>query len=190
MLNELLGGYAAWFTVPAVVGTLYFLVQLFLMNAGGDLDFDVDADGVHGHDAGGEIRVLSLQTISAFFMGAGWLGIAAYRLLDLEFGTSCLVASLGGAGAGWLIISMSKLVLKLQSSGNILIGDTMGLSGEVYVQVPAAGHGRGQVKLVVRNRLREYDAVQDGDAPLASGTRVKVMAVDTAANTLLVDPIV
>jgi len=188
MLSAFLGDNAAWFTVPAVVGTLYFVVQLFLMNAGGDLDFDVDADGLHGHDATGEIRILSLQSISAFFMGAGWMGLAAYRLLDLSFGLSAMVAILGGVAAGWLIVSTSKLVLKLQSSGNIDIGDTVGLAGDVYVQVPPAGHGRGRVKLVVQNRLREYDAVQDGDVPLPSGTRVKVSRVDTASNTLRVDP--
>lgn len=187
MLYELLGGHAAWFTVPAVVGTLYFLVQLFLMNAGGDLDFDLDADGVHGHDVTGEIRVLSMQSISAFFMGGGWVGLAAYRLLEMGFGTSALVAVLGGAAAGWLIISTSKLVLKLQSSGNIDISQTAGLVGDVYVQIPASGQGRGQVKLVVQNRLREYDAVQDGSVPLPSGTRIRVSGVDTGANTLRVD---
>lgn len=189
MIGQLLGDYAAWFTVPAIVGTLYFLVQLFFMNVGGDLDFDVDADGLHGHDAGGEIRVISMQTISAFFMGGGWLGLAGYRLLDLSFGVSSLLAILGGAAAGWLIISTSKLVLKLQSSGNIEIAETVGLDGEVYVQIPAGGAGRGRVKLVVQNRLREFDAVQEGDVPLPSGTRVRVRRVDAAANTLRVDPI-
>jgi hypothetical protein len=186
MLHQLLGDEAAWFTVPAVVGTLYFLVQLFLMNAGGDLDFDVDVDGVHGHDATGEIRILSMQSISAFFMGAGWMGLAAYRLLDLSFSASSLVAILGGVAAGWLIISTSKLVLKLQSSGNISIAAAAGLAGEVYVQVPARGGGKGRVKLVVQDRLREFDAVQDGDVPLPSGTRVKVSEVDAAANMLRV----
>ncbi|HZW09184.1 MAG TPA: hypothetical protein VFF69_04705 [Phycisphaerales bacterium] len=187
MVQDLLGGYAAWFTVPAVVGTLYFLVQLFLMNAGGDLDLDFDADGLHGHDATGEIRVLSMQTISAFLMGGGWTGLAAYRLLDMDFGPSSLISVAGGAAAGWLMISMSKLVLKLQSSGNIELTDAAGLVGEVYVQVPGCGRGKGRVKLVVRDRLREFDAVQEGDVPLPSGTRVRVEQADVAANTLRVD---
>lgn len=186
MLDTFLGGLAAWFTVPAVMGTLYFLIQLFMMQAAGDLDFDVDTDGVHGHDGGGEVRLISLQSISAFFMGAGWMGLAAYRMLDLSFGVSSLFAILGGAVSGWIIVTTSKLVLKLQSSGNIELADTTGLAGSVCVQVPGAGQGQGRVKLVVQNRLREYDAVQDGEEPLPSGTRVTVFEVDAAANTLRV----
>ena len=187
MMQQFLGDYAAWFTVPAVVGTLYFLVQLVFMNLG-EIDADVDGDGGHGHDGGGDLRIVSTQSISAFFMGAGWIGLTAYRLADFSFGAACFAALLGGIGAGWLLIGTSKLILKLQSSGNIGLGETTGLTGDVSVRIPAAGQGRGRVKLVVHTRLREYDAVQDGDEDLASGTRVKVERADTAANTLTVRP--
>ncbi|VAX37018.1 hypothetical protein MNBD_PLANCTO03-1326, partial [hydrothermal vent metagenome] len=66
MLDIFLGGIAAWFTIPAVVGTLYFVLQLVLMEAGGDMDgdFDTDIDTSIGHDGGHEFKVLSLQTVS------------------------------------------------------------------------------------------------------------------------------
>ena len=45
--------------------------------------------------------------------------------------------AVGGGAAGWLIISTSKLVLKLQSSGNISIGEAVGLtsSSSVHAQL-------------------------------------------------------
>lgn len=185
MLQQFLGDDAAWFTVPAVVGTLYFLIQLVFMNMG-DLDLDLDGDG---GDVGGDLRIISTQSISAFFMGAGWIGLTAYRLADFSFGAACLAALLGGVGAGWLLIATSKLVLKLQSSGNIGIGEASGLMGDVSVRIPPSGDGRGRVKLVVQSRLREYDAVHEGPDGLASGTRIRVERVDTAANTLTVSPV-
>ncbi len=187
MMDLLFGAHASWFTVPAVVGTLYFLVQLVFMNMGGDMDMDADGDGAGGHDGGGDISIISSQSIAAFFMGTGWVGLSTYRILDFSFGASSLAGVLGGVGTGWLLIATTKLVLKLQSSGNISIGETLGLVGNVSVLVPAMGKGRGRVKLVVLSRQREFDAVQDGDDPIGTGTRVKIGRVNTAANTLTVE---
>ncbi len=183
MMDLLFGNYASWFTVPAVVGTLYFFVQIVFMNVGGDMDMDSGG----GDGGGSDLSIISSQSIAAFFMGAGWVGLSAYRVLDLGFSASCFAGVLGGVGAGWLLVATSKLVLKLQSSGNIAISEAVGLTGNVSVLVPAMGQGRGRVKLVVQSRLREFDAVQDGESPIATGARVKVGRVNTAANTLTVE---
>jgi hypothetical protein len=192
MMDLFLGGIAAWFTIPAVVGTLYFMLQFLMQGIGGDLDLDVDADGGFdttgiGHEVGHDFKVLSLQTLSAFFMGGGWMGWAAYRLLELSPFMSSIVAVVAGVSVGWMLVALMRAVLRLQGSGNIGLGDAVGLEGEVYIEVPADGAGAGRVKLVVQQRLREFDAVQGGGEPITTGTRVRVARANTGSNTLLVE---
>ncbi len=194
LLGGLIDDHALWFSAPAVAGSLYFLISLVLGGLGGDVDVDLDGDiDVTADDPGGEFRVISLQTISAFAMGAGWMGLAAYRLTDLGFTGAVIVAVLTGLGVAWLLATVFKALYKLQSSGNVSIGSAVGLTGEVYIAVPRADAGRGRVKVVLEGRRRVFDAVQaPGDGagePIASRTMVRVSGVDTTTNTITVERI-
>lgn len=177
--------------MPAVVGTLYFLIQFTLMELGGDFDTDVDIDiDTPSHDTPGhEFKVISLQTLSAFFMGGGWMGFGAYRLLDLGTFLSCVVAVLSGAAVGWLLVTLLRKLLKFQSSGNISLSDMVGLVGDVYVQIPPEGQGTGRVKIVVEGHQREINAVQHGDTLIPTSTRVKVRRANEAADSIVVEPV-
>lgn len=189
MIDLFLGGAAAWFTIPAVVGTLYFLFQLVLMQAGGDLglDGDADFDTSTAHDAGHEFKVISLQSISAFCMGGGWMGLASYRLLDLSVTVSAIIALASGVAVAWMLVAMLRAMLGFQSSGNIAIASAAGLEGEVYIEVPGSGRGTGRVKLIIEGRQREYDAAQEGEAPIPTGTRVRVARIEEGSHALVVE---
>ncbi|HCT43999.1 MAG TPA: hypothetical protein DF699_02145 [Phycisphaerales bacterium] len=192
MMDSLFGDLAPWFTAPALLGTGFLMIQLVLGEIGGDgaldLDFDVDIDGDH---PGAEFGWLSLQSISAFFMGYGWIGFAAYRFLDVGFTGAAMIAVLAGVGVAWLMVWLLRSFLKLQNNTNVSIQQARGMVGEVYVTVPPQGTGRGEVVLVINNSRHSYFAVQDGDAadePIVTHTRVKVRDVDTASNILIVEP--
>lgn len=188
MMETFLGGIAAWFTVPAVFGTLYFVIQLVFQGIGADTDLDADFDPDIPHDTPGhELKVLSLQTLSAFFMGGGWMGLAAYRLLDLSPLVSSLIAVGAGLGVGWLLVTLLRIMLGLQNSGNIELAETVGLSGEVYVSVPEVGKGSGRIKLIIREHQREYNAVQEGQVAIPTGTRIRVARANEGSNTLTVE---
>jgi len=191
-MQQFLGDYAVWFTVPAVAGTLYFVIQMLFQGFGGDADFDMDVSADLGTDvshggAGHDFKVLSLQTLSAFFMGGGWMGLAAYRLLDLSPFLSSLIAVGAGLGVGWMLVALLRATLNLQNSGNIELSDAVGLVGVVYVQIPEAGAGGGRVKLVIHQRSREYNAAQTGDEPIPTGTRVRVASTNPGSNRLIVE---
>ncbi len=68
------GSDAAAYFVMAIVGTSLFLLRLALSFFGmdGDTDGALDADG--GTDAA--FSLFSVLSILAFFMGAGWMGLA------------------------------------------------------------------------------------------------------------------
>ncbi|MFI4893032.1 MAG: hypothetical protein ACIAQ0_06290 [Phycisphaerales bacterium JB058] len=195
MLDNLFENGGVWFTIPAIIGTVYFLFQIFLGGLGGDLDLGIDADldfdsGLGGGDAPGvEVGVLSLQTLSAFFMASGWSGFAALRLLGMDMTGAVLVAVVAGVAFSWMLVWLMRKMLLLQNSGNVRIGQTVGLAGDVYIQVPPAGQGTGRVKLVLGTRQREFNAVQSGTEPIATSTRIRVVQADPTTNTLTVETV-
>lgn len=192
MMDMLFGDNAVWFTAPALLGTGFLLIQLVLGELGGDgaldVDLDVDIDGDH---PGAEFGWLSVQSVSAFFLGYGWIGFAAYRFLDLGFTGSAVVGVAAGFGVAWMMIWLLRTFLKLQNNTNVYIQQARGMVGEVYVTVPPSGSGRGEVVLVINNSRHSYSAIQDGEnasEPIVTHTRVRVRDVDTASNILIVEP--
>ena len=177
LMRDLFGNGAGWFTAPAIIGTIFFLLRLALMGVGGHVgdadihtDVDVHAD-VHTGDAAGDhhtdsseaFKILSVQGIAAFLMGFGWGGLATLRSTDWSWITAMAVAVVCGIAFVWLLGILLKAVYSLQSSGNVSIRDTEGHEGSVYVTIPAKGEGRGRVRVVINNRERIYPAVSDGE---------------------------
>lgn len=192
MMDTLFAAYAAWFTAPALLGTGFLLIQMILGELGGDgaLDLDLDVD-INADHPGAEFGLLSAQSLSAFFMGYGWIGFAAYRFLDLGFTGSAIIGVAAGFGVAWLMIWLLRSMLKLQNNTNVSIRQAHGMIGEVYVTVPPQGTGRGEVVLVINKSSHSYFAIQDGegaDEPIPTHARVKVARVDTASNILIVEP--
>lgn len=181
MLDTFLGAQAAWFTIPALVGTAFLVVQAIGGEIGGDADLDVDAG------AGADFRAISLQSIAAFLMGGGWVGLAVYRALDWSFGWAILAGVGAGLATGWLVVTLLRQMLKLQESGNISIREAVGERGTVTVMVPPVGEGSGRVRVSVRSRGREFNAVQRGGGVIASNRGVRVIDVDESANALVVE---
>jgi hypothetical protein len=167
---------AAWYTVPALVGTIFFLIRLKLMLLGiaGDLDMDHDV-----HDSGDAFQILSIQSIAAFAMGFGWGGLGAMRGFAWEGPAVVITAVLIGAGMVWLLAILLKGVADLQSSGNIMLAQTVGKEGEVYTTIPAGGSGR--IRLVIAERLRTYTAIaapEGGAEDIPTGARVRVISTN------------
>ena len=189
-MQWLIGSEALWFSVPAVAGTMYIVIQMLMGQLGGDLDMDIDgpAADVDAGDAGGEFKVLSLQTLSAFAMGSGWMGLATLNLTEVGLTGAAVVAVLSGVAVAWFLLFLLKALFKLQSSGNIELASAVGETGRVHIEVPAVGKGRGRVTVVVQGRQAELSAVQKGDTPIASRTPVRVVDADTARNVLIVEP--
>ncbi len=183
MLDWFFADGAVWFAVPALFGTGLFVIQLLMGELGGDFDIDVDLDT----SGAGDFRALSIQTIAAFCLGSGWMGLAAFRLLDLGMVGSVAVAVVSGVGVAWLMAWITRQIFKLQRSGNISIAQAAGLTGDVAVTVPPADAGRGSVSVVIDGNRREYSAVQAGDEPIPPRTRVTIVSTDAQQNTLMVE---
>ena len=177
------GDGAGWFSVPAMLGTCFFLLRLAMMSvggdgdAGGDLDSGGDAGMHHDADSTSAFKVLSIQTIATFTMGFGWGGLCGYRGAGWDATSSLIFGLAAGAGMVWLLGKLLRIVYGLQSSGTVSIRDALGLEGDAYIAIPGRREGRGRVRLVIGDRQRDYNAVTDEDA-IESHARVRITAVN------------
>lgn len=177
MLNLLLTDGAQWFTGVAFVASLFFGITLLLLFVGGDGGVDVDTDfdvPDGGGDGNSSFKLLSLQGVVGFGMGWGWGSLVAFRSLGWSWNASAMAGVvIGSVFVGMLWLGF-RLVYGLAGDGNVYRHDAVGHVGSVTVALPEAGTGR--VRLVIRNRQREFRATGGGTA-IPSQTAVRVMSV-------------
>ncbi len=164
--------------LTSVILALQLLAMLFGLGDG-DIDFDADADG------GG---ILSVRTVTAFLAGFGWTGAIA-----LESGKTVPVATglavvVGGA-LMFTVAALMRGLYGLRQTGTLDYKNAIGEIGSVYLHVPPAMKGPGQVEVTVQGRLRVVQAFTKASQEIPNGARVRV--VDTMdQNTLVVEPLV
>jgi membrane protein implicated in regulation of membrane protease activity len=176
-----------------ILATVILVIQLIMTLLGADGDgmaddgaFDAagaDADVLAGHDTG--LQILSVRTVVAFLAGFGWTGV-----IVLQAGRSMTSAVLIALGVGILLMlavfSLMRGLYSLRQSGSVDYRNAIGAVGTVYVRIPPAGEGTGQIQVVVQGRLATVAAANRGDKPLAGGTKVKVVGL-SGANLLEVE---
>lgn len=177
------------FAVLAIPATVILVIQtimlLFGLGSGGSGDDALDAsepDGGGLPDDGEEsaevadsgLRIFTVRGLVAFFAIGGWVGVA---LIDL--GAHPALASLAALAAGFaaliLVAWIVRLLLGLQSSGNMSIDNAIGLVGEVYLRIPGGSGGSGKISLVLQGRLVEIDALTEEADAIETGAQVRVI---------------
>lgn len=189
-MEKLIAPEVLWFTAPAMAGTAFFLIRLIMLAFGGigdadssgvDTGFDPAGDphgSMHHGDSSAAAQFLSVQGLTAFLMGFGWTGYAIRAGLQWSPGASAALGLLGGILMVLLVSSLFRGVRKLEASGTLDIAGAVGLTCEVYANVPAHGQGTGQVRLVLEQRQRIVNAISES-GPLPTKTRVRIVQVNS-----------
>lgn len=164
-------------------------LQLILSLVGFDADgadgaFDLDLGDV---DHGSGIGLFSSQTIAAFFLGFGWVGVAALKG-GLTVFLSSLFALTFGVFAMFGMFFMLKGLLKLQSKGNLNYSSAIGNEGTVYVSIPGDDQDGGQVQVTFQGRLTTASARKTSPGPMKPGERVRITGV-YGGTSFLVEPL-
>lgn len=180
----------------ATPASVFLIVQIILMLIGfgadvggaGDVDVDVDADldvdvdvDTDLSSGGGEVldgdagfSLFTLRGLIAFFAVGGWVG---YTFADGDLILSVCLAIVSGTIALVLMGLILKWLMSLQSNGNLRYNDAIGTIGEVYLTIPPKDQGKGKVTVLLNERLVEHSAIQNGQEPLKTGKKVKIVAV-------------
>lgn len=162
------------------------LLQIFLTLVGIGHNGDTDLSAHDHHDSG--MGLLTVRTVTAFFVGFGWTGA-----IMLNRGYSIVAAIGAGAATGavfllatWFLI---RNLLRLQSSGgNVDYNNAIGSVGTVYTTIPAAEAGRGQLELIIQGRLMMAEAYTKATWNLKPNSKAKVISL-IGDSTLLVEPL-
>lgn len=183
------------FACIAIPSTLILLIQTILLLIGmgggdGDMDADVDADGdidADGIGDGDGLALFSVRGIVSMLAVMGWSAMAL-----LETALPGIVSILISVGLGLLMMFLMayvmKAVSKLQSSGNIDIGNAVGKVAQVYIPIPENGTGAGKVHITVQEQYCEFNAITTVSNKIKTGAYVRVVAV-SELGMLVVEPL-
>jgi len=174
------GGRTMYWTF-AIIGSAYFGISgiLYLFGFGGvsdmpdglDLDMDGSIDVPHVDTGFPDFRFLSLRTILAFIMMFGWGGLIFGREHPFAGLVGALVCGLIAMALTAFVIA---LLLKLQQNGTKDSAQLIGLTGKVYLTIPAGRKSAGKVIVNAGDDTREISAFAEAELP--TGTPVKVVS--------------
>ena len=141
-----LGGENKIFYGIAIVSSAVMFIQLVLTLIGGAFDAPDGDFEVEGTD--GDLGVLSVRTICAFFVGFGWGGIMALN----QYGDNIFIATVAGFITGsiflFAVLWTMRGLYSLRADGTIDIRNAVGSIGSVYLPIPPHREGTGQIQRV------------------------------------------
>lgn len=143
----------------------------------------IDAVDSAGLDHGGG-GIFSIKPLTGFFLGFGWAGGIAMDN-GASLGLALAIAVVAGVALMGLIVVMIRGILSLRSDGTVQIEQALGAVGTVYVTVPGAKGAGGQVVVNFSGRQETLAALTAGAAPIASGEKIKVVALIDSRTVLV-----
>lgn len=159
----------------AGVSSLFFLIQMLLLFLGFDGDHDFSG-GDAAFDLDG-MQLISVKTITCFFLGFGWTGVLFAPLFASPLWLG-VCASLVGLGFMLLIAFLLKQVLRFTQDNSFSFDEAVGLTAQVYVPIPADANKMGKIMVSVKGTLRELPAYTTLGETLPTGTFVRILEAE------------
>ena len=200
MIPSDLGGTDYTYWLCAVGGTFFFLLRVAFVVLGGfgaddfgcadeglTLDGPNEPDFSSTGDSDAAFRLLSLNSISAFVMMFGWVGLAASFEHKLSVFASLACAFSGGllmmAATSYLFVLARKVACE---GAEFQVEQVTGKIAKVYMRIPCGG--KGKVHITVNGLLRELDAQSNLPEPIESFTSVLITGT-LGPSLVIVSPI-
>ena len=133
------------------------------------------------------MALFSVRGIVSMLAVMGWSAMALLETA-LPQAVSIVISVVLGILMLFVMAYIMKAVSKLQSSGNIDVGNTIGKVAQVYIPIPENGNGAGKVHITVQEQYCEFNAITTASDKIKTGVYVRVVAVDEIG-TLVVEPI-
>ena len=140
-----------------------------------------------GVDHPDQMGMLSVRTITGFFFGFGWAGVIAIKS-GLGLAASILIACVVGAAFLFGLYLLMRNLFSLHATGTLDYKNAIGQIATVYVTVPPARGGGGQVEVLIQGRLQTISGMTSHPKALAPQTKVKVTGL-IGQGTLEVEPL-
>ncbi len=173
-----IGVDATVYFVLAMLATALFLIKLGLQFFLGDLEADIDVDDTDAFhvDSTAAFTFFSILSLLAFFMGVGWMGLAARLSWGLGAAASAVAATFFGLAMMLLSSGLMSAVRQMSEVAQYKTSTAVGTTGKVYLSIPAKGEGQGQVELTVSGRRKVMHAIST-EGPIEVFSAVKIVGV-------------
>ena len=170
-----------------VILVIQMVMLLFGLGDDSDMDFDDGDPGDLDIGDGDGLTLFTVKGVVAMLCIMGWTGVI-FLGTDMHRALAYVLAFLCGAATLVIMAYVMRAILKLQSSGNIDVGNAVGKVGQVYIPIKPSGSASGKVNITIQGQYSEFSAITTADRVLPTGSYVRVVAVDEAG-TLVVEPI-
>lgn len=171
-----------------ITSLMIVVIQMSMTLVGFDtdgLDSGFDVDFGDGYSDASGIGLFSSQTLSAFFLAFGWMGVALLKGGSSVF-VSTSIAAVCGFGAMIGMFYMIRKMLKLQSKGNLDYRSAIGQEATVYVTLPGSNQdGGGQIQIMIQGRLTIASARKVDSGALRPGERVRVVDTNSPSSFIV-----
>jgi membrane protein implicated in regulation of membrane protease activity len=147
-----------------------------------DMPEGTDVDSVHA-DSDIGFKLLSIQSVSVFFMMFGLVGLAFSKGGKYGNGVSLLAGFIVGFLFMYLVAKMFAFFKSLQNSGTLDLRNAIGQEARVYLSIKP--DEPGQVEVVVQEHLKIFSARSSDNSLIPTDTRVKVVRI--ADNVMIVE---
>ena len=199
---ELISQIFACIAIPA---TLVLLIQTILMFIGLESDSDasdglslddsIGGDGLDGEIGDGlddisdvsefaELKIFTVRGLIAFFVVFGWVGYVMSSS-GIALWLTLIVSAICGFAMMTALAFLMRFVMRLRSDGNLDNKNAIGVSGKVYLTIPAERQGEGKVNILLQGSYIERDAVTDEKEPIKTGSEIVVVGL-SGQTTLVV----
>lgn len=170
MLIQLLSYIDTFFWFCAIAGTLLFLLRFLMMFVGFGEGFGDD------HHADADFKMLSIHSMTGFFMMFGWSGLAALHQFHLPIQWASLVAFGCGLFCIFVLHQLFRVARRLVSQGRSLnYDDAVGKCGHVYQRIPAKGTGK--IIVTYGGFQHEMEAISATAQEIPSFTQIEVVRI-------------
>ena len=156
-----------------IIGTVVFVAKTLL-----PIDFgaEVSADFNVMTETDASFNFLSIESIAAFFMSAGWMGWYALNFMHMSAKMSALIALVSGViGMGffvWLIVQFKKF----EHIPTAKLEELIGKVGKAYMKFSPRGNAKIQIEY--HGELATLDAINDSDEEINSFENIKVVKIE------------
>lgn len=182
--TELASGTQLYWIISIFASVLQvFLLIGAFMGGGADFDHGVDS---HDGSTADSVKLFSFRILVAFFVGFGWAGVLGQRQ-GMSPGATAVAALISGVVFMLLLFATLRLLMAMKDDGSLHYEGAIGLRGQVYVTIPAARAGLGQIELMLQGRLITASAVTDAEHPLPPQAGIEITAL-MPPNTFVVKP--
>lgn len=168
----------------ALASTIFYIIKTFLFSVfGGDTEVHTDFNASIETDT--SFDFLSIQSILAFLMGFGWVGIACLKEWNFSVKLTILISLIFGFILMFLSAYMMFCVKKLNKKVVKNLANCIGKTAKAYTRFEPSG--KGQIEVEVNGQLSIEYAVNNSNLIIESFMPVKVVKYDD--NTLYIEKI-